>query len=676
MSTHFKTSLLGASAIIASVAAPAHAQVVFPDADLHGAGASSIASIVPREANCISDVKPPLINVTSLISGAYTTSSFASVASNPGKAGKFDCSVNTIQKNVRIRYVSVGSGGGRAALVSATPAATLFGANTRPTSAATGSDGTGWTSLHFAFTDSPLLPSEVSTWNTNRGGASSTEKAGKLIQFPLYVLPVALAYRPVYGYKGTTPLTLNVKDPNGLRLSKQAYCGILNGNIKNWNNAFILDTNTVSVAAKGAVAGVSLADASDTARWASEGAPIRLVGRLDSSGTTDIFTRHLAAACAGPITQVVGTAKITRAAESLPFVSPATGGIDLKTVLSTTRYTTAQTSTRFAGDVSMINGAYYGGKGATDGTNGIQVVSSAPVTTEGASATAGSGFYIVANGTPQVAAAIADVTSPNTLITSALDTTVTLNGKIGYLSADGVVAFNTNVANVNDQLSTAVLEVANSYDLGKAKKWGFAAPTSANATIAFGTVAPPESDAKGKFVVGGALDPKRDNAIGWYDALYANASTLANPTLGYPMTGTTQFITGTCFASPAIRNGVATLISTLIGTNALQSDGKKYDKLLYTGVKPGKLGVRQAVGLAQLPAAWRTAITETFLKKSTDTVLAGKKLYIQNGLPGLLNVSATAKKGAILTADLLNVIAADAVGGANPDCAANGIATN
>src|SRR5262249_2218764 len=151
--------------------------------------------------------------------------------------------------------------------------------------------------IQFAMSDSPISSGDLSTYNSTAPTSPASNGAGPAIQIPFYVLPIALAYPPVYGKINVggiiTPLAFNVKSTlvqhagdgsvtGGLRLSKAAYCGILNGSITNWNDNILKTLN----------GGQSLGDPNDP-DFATTGVPIVLVGRNDNSGTTNLFTRHL-----------------------------------------------------------------------------------------------------------------------------------------------------------------------------------------------------------------------------------------------------------------------------------------------------------------------------------------------------------------------------------------------
>lgn len=73
---------------------------------------------------------------------------------------------------------------------------------------------------------------------------------------------------------GSIVLAYNLPGVSELKLSRQAEAGIFLGKVKNWNDPLIAKTNP----------GVKLPDSS-----------INVIVRADSSGTTNVFTRHLSA---------------------------------------------------------------------------------------------------------------------------------------------------------------------------------------------------------------------------------------------------------------------------------------------------------------------------------------------------------------------------------------------
>jgi phosphate transport system substrate-binding protein len=90
---------------------------------------------------------------------------------------------------------------------------------------------------------------------------------------------------------GTIVLAYNIPGvPEGLKLSRDAYIGILLGTVKTWNDPVIAKEN----------AGFKLPNL-----------PITVVARSDGSGTTGVFTAHLAAVSADFKTQVGSGKSVT-----------------------------------------------------------------------------------------------------------------------------------------------------------------------------------------------------------------------------------------------------------------------------------------------------------------------------------------------------------------------------
>lgn len=640
MSNNLKTQLLMATAMFTASSTAVFAQATpvlqYPAAELHGMGASSIAVVLPREMNCFGPGTGP-----NKVGDSNGSAQFLSAegAYTPTGGTAFNCATQHIQPDVGGKYISTGSGAGRTAWRNLSTIAALPGSgatNKFPTEF--GASATAWPSPHFIFTDSPLSTSDISTYATN----AATKKAGALIQVPFYVLPVAVAYNPVYGRKAGVDYKFSVANPvlgydgvaaGGLRMSKQVYCGIFNGYITNWNDPKI---EALNVAPKAKIT-TPLRDPADSAtRWSTDGAPIRLVGRLDNSGTTDIFSRHLAAACGGGIMGVSKPNLFLNAAQALPYNTSS--GINLPT--SGSYKTSATNGTAFAGTTNLISGAIF-----TIGS--------------GITGTEAPGKYLLANLTDGVAAAIEAAAD----VPSASDAAFLLNGKVGYVGADYVRP------SLSQTLHAAALEVGNS---SQTKKPLYLTPTALNATTAFGTlITPPESDKGGKYVKGGLFS--RSNPADWFEALYAGASTLANPPVGYPITGTTQLVTGTCFADPAVRNALVAFLTGSLGrltAAATTAPDKKTLGLMFTGTAVKTLGVKAQMGIAPLPKAWSTALYETFLirskMKSGTDLLVDRNLYIQNGVPTLkgtgtiIQADGGAKRATVkttlVTADLASTV--------------------
>ena len=108
--------------------------------------------------------------------------------------------------------------------------------------------------VDFGATDAPLTEEERATFESTYGQAP--------IQVPMTAGSVVFAY--------------NLPGVDSLELSREDYCGIVNGDITNWNDPAIAEANP----------GVDLPDT-----------PISWIHRSDGSGTTFLFTNHIATAC-------------------------------------------------------------------------------------------------------------------------------------------------------------------------------------------------------------------------------------------------------------------------------------------------------------------------------------------------------------------------------------------
>lgn len=646
----FKYTLLAATVITSVIMVPANAQVALPapssdgDAALHGAGATSIQNVLVRAANCTGidqqqgNGQPGGSASTS--NGSLKTISAGSFTATPS----LDCSVadtstssTNIQPNFSLKYVGTGSGFGRKSWYWFADAWD-GSANTSKAQAHVVNPfnlikgDARWSHIQFAFTDTPVAPSEIALYNTT---GNALTQAGPAISFPLFVLPVAVAYSSQYGTnaKGTALIfnaqnkaTYGTATVAVLNLSRNVYCGIFNGVITNWNDASIQALNGKSKV-KGQV-GIPLYDTvNDTAaRWTTDGAPIRLVGRLDNSGTTDVFTRHLAQVCNTSGTNTyAGVNNYTINAENLPFNASTNGGIDFRTVRADTNYNPSAASSKFAGSTNMVSGDYWTGSTVTNIASGTP--SGAPTGNKG------SGLYTTANGGGALATYVS--LAPDYSIGSTISSGYKFNGKIGYISAD----FIQPSVDAPGGLVAANLE--NKSD-GK-----FYNPTYKTALAAFtAALVPPQSDSTGAFVAtdtrqvrqpdGSNGNATRSNPIAWADVLYKTAGySLADPqnTGAYPIVGTTQFVGYTCYASKGNREQIVDFLGLLLGQVKKNAANVAVSPKVFGGSTPAVTGVIDQSNIAIVPLSWATAITNTFLTKSaTDAGAAALNLYIQDAL--------------------------------------------
>lgn len=283
-------ALMGASALLMAAGA-ANAT------DLYGNGATLPSQVVRQAEDCYGTTEQLAVKQA-------TGNTFVNVpaATIPGSAGQ-TCATTKVDPTASIFYVSTGSGDGIRSVfrndgVLAGDYLPAAGVQTFP-------------KLHYGVSETSLGATEVNSYNnggTVQGVAvvapgvtpgtgqfkNPNESYGPLVQFPLLIAPVVIAYDPVYkkvrNANGTiTEYTFNIAEPRadgsgGLKLDQATYCKIFNGQITNWNQ----------IPARALNGRVSLKDPDDPGRF---NVPLQIVGRNDSSGTTSLWTRHLAAAC-------------------------------------------------------------------------------------------------------------------------------------------------------------------------------------------------------------------------------------------------------------------------------------------------------------------------------------------------------------------------------------------
>jgi len=716
---NLKTSLLAAT-IIASVSSPALAQFAFPTVELNGVGATTVGDINNKVQKCIGVNTEYGVNggsgsfPTPLVAAAdYTPTT--PTAANP----ELDCSTGDDIYNAGAsntytgRYIGTGSGLGRQHWRNFDnqfrEVYNSQGAITRPF----GGNPFGlnaWSNVQYALSEAPAQPSDITDYNqddlervadaTSPGNFLKTDAtlateadfdiqgntiAGPAIQIPLYVIPISVAYNPQYGvnvagqpmrFNVKTPVIVNAVNTGGLRMTKADYCNIFNGVITNWNDKDLRTRNT----------NLSLYDplTDSSSRWGvtdraapanttGEGAPIRLIGRADRSGGTDVTTRALAAQC-GTTVPNGGANKFERAAESLPYDPAST--IDIRPLRSDTSYRPGVGAAVLAGTTQSIGGGVWGNNGV------FCNIAAVTATNCGAAAVVNTpGLFIVADGSSRVEAAIRDDNPANgSLVT--LASGVKINGKVGYVGADFALP------TPGRSLHSAALQVG----VGAA----YAMPQAITAGQAFGTVFPPQSTAGSGFYnvndtrnvfkdLGNVAQPgdtplqiaakvervNRSNPLHWVNILYpANFDlagnpttpvrpTLANPTAGYPIVGTANLLTYTCHSSQAKVHGLANMIQYIMGKVVKKNaaGGTPSSINLSANTFPGTgaptLGILSKSNTGTVPAGWRTAIVETFLKYSTQSStgvgtsapqLNSLNLWIQTAQPTLASGPASTLK--------------------------------
>jgi ABC-type phosphate transport system substrate-binding protein len=704
---NLKTKLLAAT-VLMGVASPACAQIAFPTVQLDGVGASTPGDINQKVMHCIGI--HVLLGKNDGTTSTVVPADYSPTTPTTGNPS-LSCSTGDAIYNggntFTGTYISTGSGFGIQQWRNFTNNFDGTATNQPPAAAPFGIKP----NYQYAFSEAALTPADITDYNTddteistagnfNNGGmgtdidVSALANAGPAIQIPLYVVPIAFAYNQSYGvnalnqamnFNNKYPIVINGVNAGGIRLTKSDYCAIWNGQITNWNDPAILSRNGKQ----------PLYDpiTDNATRWAAEGAPIRLIGRADKSGATSVFTRAMAAQCNG----MGYTNRFLNWAESLPF--DPSGTIDITTIRSDTNYKPGTyTAQKYAGTAQSLSGFAFDKNGASCdlsagpgnasggvctviATFGTQVGTGKHLTTDG--------LFAVADGSGNVEKAIKANTGTALVV---MASGVKLDGKFGYIGADftsptpGRVLFATQI-----QVGTGAT---------------FAMPTAANAVAAFGTaILPPQTTAtSGAYNTGdtrvvykdlsdlsqGTEPVDRANPLHWVNVLYPpTGATLANPAKGYPVVGTTNLLTYTCFSSQAKVHGIANFVQYLTGkvTKKNAAGGSPSSITLSANTFPStaaaNLGILAKANIATVPAAWRAAYVETFFKKSTQNsggLLGARNLWIQSA-QATTNITETAT-GAGAAATNLPVIDNGAGGpfgprdNRNPQCVQGGVADN
>jgi ABC-type phosphate transport system substrate-binding protein len=347
-----------------------------------------------------------------------------------------------------------------------------------PSTFAPGLTGT----VDFANSDSALSAAQIAAY-TNSPGLGVTD--GPLIQIPYIVTAITVPY--VNGptastdtFKGpqTTP-----SQPTSLALNDDDLCGIFSGNLTNWNQVLNPDTGSDFTVNKA----------------------ITVVYRSDSSGTSELLTRHLAAVC---------------------------------TTANTKPGVTFVDSTTFASSFPSGVPANFIGESGSGGVH-TELVS---LSTAGTAAVA----YLSPDWTNTFLAPSSSSATPNLAVASLV---------------------NRNL--VNSPLGAADV-----------------APTAANATAALGTSAPPGTAAN-------PADPS--DPTQW-------VPNIGNPSVGYPVSGTSQIMVSQCYASSAVTASVVNFLDDH-----------------YTN--PTFVSIIHGNGFDTVPASFESAIQADFLSNTSQNFL-------------------------------------------------------
>jgi ABC-type phosphate transport system substrate-binding protein len=563
--------LMGASALALSVGAAvnANAQVT----QVYGGGSTLSAPYVRQAEDCFG-LQTPL----------YTPGKAATNPPTESYDGT-NCATTQADPAVQFNLEASGSGAGVLAFFQHNPAQLGSYTNTA------GTAGQFFPAEHYGTSDTAMGEASVAIYNgggttepatgktVNVVAANTTPGAGyypnpqatygSMVQVPLLITPITIAYSPVYKkvlqadgvtvktYSFNISLTAN---KGVLRLDLPTYCKIFNGQITDWNDPAIAAlngkvVNVVTGSGKTKVTTPTVTPLNDPADPdVLAGKPfsqkIELVGRSDSSGTTSIFTRALAAQCSG-LTGV--TNQYANANSTLPsaLVQGTTG------LPGSGRYTVASGSGGVAGYMK---------------------------------------FYALASGVdtgpqPTVQGTAGELTS----------------GKIAYLSPDYVGPVNTTYGLVYAALGNYNTELA-ALAPSSTTKVTYVLPTAKAALASFGSITAPSlpgtvstvSATNSAIVTAGAIgDP-----AAWVQAPDKGAA-IATPTsaTGYPIVGTTQLLAYTCYADTTKNS------SQNIGYKM----NRFLYFYLKNPIVTASNGILYTYGFAPLPAAFRTAEYNAFV---------------------------------------------------------------
>jgi ABC-type phosphate transport system substrate-binding protein len=332
----------GALAAVSTLSGAAGAQTV----QLNGAGSSLLAPYWEQTVQCWD--QSTLGGSSIYQNGKFAKPGATASATDPlvTTLAAPSCVANVASKY--IAFVASGSGAGQAVFFAHDARTDLLGSNP---------DGTAtpvFTGLQYALSDNSLANKDVgvytvgtnasytppdgsgvittpATYNGKQFGATvaltfggaagpnnyavPASQFGPLVQVPVSIDAVAIAFNPYY--KPGKKLLIN---GGKLQLDAAAYCKIFTGQITDWGDSALTALNQTPT--KPASPLVQAGDIGTS--------PIKIVGRSDSSGTTSIFTRHLAAVCGPLITgsNPYGTAGTTTLPTSVAYdLQSGSGGV-------------------------------------------------------------------------------------------------------------------------------------------------------------------------------------------------------------------------------------------------------------------------------------------------------------------------------------------------------------
>lgn len=493
----YRQGLMGGAAALVATAlclSPANAKGPTTLTNVYGGGAALVAPTMAQAFGCYGNISDLYFWAGNPLGTSPPTINDPTPFNYTGAPAQ-DCATTHYETsgNSTLNYLSANSGTGIKALYSHD--LTRFGILP-----------SGWVnpSNQIEVSETSLDATDASIWRNGGSGGhvgltvvapgqtagsgqvpNPWEHYGNLVQIPIMIAPVAIAYSSVYekvynsGDGSITSYKLNIKFPRGdqsggFRLDVATLCQIYNGQIKDWNDPALKKLNGAQ----------SFEDPADPTPAKSWSVPLQIVGRFDSAGATGIFTRHLAAVC-GSVTY--------------------TGGI-------TNQYAEASTTLP-----ASLQGAHYL-KGTGDNSPPAGEVL---------------GKFTLADGADGVAEYLGFTRVPTA------GNPKIVQGRLGYDGTDLVLPAVLSTDENTYNLNTATL---------KNRAGKFIAPTTVSAIASFATQLPPQSDADGTYDPDVTANGLRVNPQDWVQPIL-KSSYLADPVAaaGYPFVGTANEITYTCF---------------------------------------------------------------------------------------------------------------------------------
>jgi len=279
--------------------------------DIFGGGSTLIGPYWRQMSDCYNGYADLVIQTSNLSSPSAVDEVLFNYTGTPAQ----NCATTQAKPGTTTWYINAGSGNGIGSFFSHDPSVQFGTVNAHgpqifPEEFYSASDAGLSGPQTLAGTDTYVYENGGTEHNLSIGAPAATTSCGRngagsgtygnpgacygpLIQVPVSVDDVALAFNPVYE-KVVAPGKKEIDykfRTTAIKFSKDTMCGIFEGTITDWADSHITADN-------GGTPLESKSDPTPTASWHVALVP---VGRTDGSGTTSIVTRHLAAVCGDAI---------------------------------------------------------------------------------------------------------------------------------------------------------------------------------------------------------------------------------------------------------------------------------------------------------------------------------------------------------------------------------------